>query len=83
MTDKMREGFEAWAKNEHALTETAWKAWQAATLAERERNARLCEENQVASSTHGPTKLAKWDGSFGGRHEGMTYAAAIRQGGDA
>jgi len=39
----MNEAFETWAKANHSLTESAWKAWQAATLAEREACAELCE----------------------------------------
>jgi len=43
-----RKAFEAWAgKRERASTTSAWdyafKAWQAATAAERERAATLCE----------------------------------------
>ena len=48
MTNRQREAFEAWAgKRESAPTTSAWdyafKAWQAATLAERERAAKVCD----------------------------------------
>lgn len=48
MTPKERKAFEAWAgKRERASTTSAWdyafKAWQAATAAERERAAKVCE----------------------------------------
>lgn len=51
-----RKAFEAWAgKRERASTTAAWdyafKAWQAATLAERERAAKVCED-----------EAAKWRG---------------------
>jgi ferric-dicitrate binding protein FerR (iron transport regulator) len=46
-TNRLRQEFEAWAgKRESAPTTSAWdyafKAWQAATLAEREACAKLC-----------------------------------------
>lgn len=33
MDEQMREKFEAWAKPNHALTESAWAAWQACAAA--------------------------------------------------
>ena len=47
-----RKAFEAWAgKRERASTTAAWdyafKAWQAATLAERERCAQVCEAVRI------------------------------------
>ena len=59
MTDPMREAFEDWfpkkdfgpngllmicAEYVYAPAATYWKVWQAATLAERERCARVCEK---------------------------------------
>ena len=60
MTD--REAFEAWAgKREKAATTSAWdyafRAWQAATAAERERCAKVCEEQAkryLACLTYAP-----------------------------
>lgn len=48
-----RKAFEQWAgKREKAPTTSAWdyafKAWQAATLAERERCAKVCERKRMA-----------------------------------
>ena len=56
-------------------------AWEAATLAEREACARLCEDNCAGYSygrdSQGPC-LTEFPKEGGGRHDGMTYAAAIR-----
>jgi hypothetical protein len=49
MTDKDREAFEAlFGKRDkyfstNVIWDSAWKAWQAATAAERERCAKVCE----------------------------------------
>ena len=71
MTPEERKAFEAWAgKRERASTTSAWdyafKAWQAATLAERERAAKVCDE------------IAETDGTGYGIAEDC--AAAIRKG---
>jgi hypothetical protein len=47
-TNRLRQEFEAWAgKRESAPTTSAWdyafKAWQEAALAERERCAKMCD----------------------------------------
>jgi hypothetical protein len=47
-TNRLRKEFEAWAgKRESAPTTSAWdyafKAWQSATLVERERCAKVCD----------------------------------------
>ena len=49
MTDKDREAYEAWMQDWYIRTPlinpTPAKVWQAATAIERERAARVCEEN--------------------------------------
>jgi len=60
MTDK--EAFEAWHggvyRGQHA--DIAWAAWQAATLAERERCAKVCEA-VVRRQSYGHAKAAAGD----------------------
>lgn len=81
-----RQAFEAWAQTQlistargnmrsyvHGDAELAWDAWQAATLAERERAAKVCEEQRIGID------------AFGGidHHVAITRdqcAAAIRKG---
>ena len=58
-----RKAFEAWAgKREKAPTTSAWdyafKAWQAATLAERERAAKVVEDHPEGSSYQLRPRLA-------------------------
>ena len=40
----MNDEFETWAKENHCLTESAWKAWQAATMIEREACAKWLDD---------------------------------------
>ena len=84
MTDKMRKTFEALATTilgdnpnwrESGDGELARQAWQAATLAERERCANLIEK----MTAHRRMVRAAINGV---KPEGCEYAAAIRLGGD-
>ena len=38
-----REAFEAWYRSRHPRYPAEWEAWQAATAAERERCAKICD----------------------------------------
>ena len=82
MTNQTRKNFEAWAKIKnyellksgggsylYIQANIAWKAWQAATLAERERCARVCEKRSMG--VREPEDV-----------EALDCAAEIRQGGD-
>ena len=69
--DKQREAFEAWAGNDFCFdlnldgsyevwrTDCAWQAWQAATLAERERCAKVCEEDAFVDQWKGLAEAAR------------------------
>ena len=54
MTTDTTKAFEAWAQDYYHGTQSviAKDAWQAATLVERERCARVCEELKDALSQH-------------------------------
>ncbi len=43
-----------------------------------EAAAKLCESNQVEKPSHGQYRLAPFDKETLARHDGITYAAAIR-----
>ena len=89
-----REAFEAWAKSEGLITDrhgvmstnsmcgVADKAWQAALAWAYEDAARFCESNcagiSYANGNQGPC-LTEFPKECGGRHDGMTYAEAIRE----
>ncbi len=61
------QAFEAWAKDKPLEVFWSWEAWKAATAAERERCAVLCESKAVTQGTR--------------RGILMTVADAIRTGG--
>ncbi len=74
--------FETWAKENHCLTESAWKAWQAATKTEREACAAICDENEhhynemAKSPTFTDNGRLLHEGMRGGAHN---CAADIRE----
>ena len=89
MTDKMRDDFEAYFSKKgfganglryvdgryiHAPAATQWDVWQAATLAERERCAKVCDGLVYALDNAGNHYKREATAS--------QCAAAIRQGGD-
>ena len=55
--------------------------WDAAQAEQREEDAKLCKENcagyEYSRDRQGPC-LTEFPKECGGRHDGMTYAAAIR-----
>ena len=90
MTDKTREAFEAWftanrgagmlgksetGNYEWVNTSDAWEVCQAATLAERERCALVCEGRVYALDHAGKQYRREWTAS--------QCAADIRKGGEA
>lgn len=46
-TVTQREAFEAWQLSRKPSYPAEWEAWQAATLAERERAAKVCERERM------------------------------------
>lgn len=71
-----REAFEAWAIRNTSIPsahEMAWSAWQAATMAERERCAGICEglAEVCEASANGAKKTA-------GMNMAMSCAMVIR-----
>ena len=92
MTEQIRDDFEVWAKLKnydllksgggsylYVQANIAWKAWQAATKAERERCAKVCEAwNTAHAKATGDCKISDCDMMSAVQD----CAAAIRQGGD-
>lgn len=78
------EMFEVDANGDYVLPTiyATFYGWQAATAIERERCAVVCDANQVAHNVNQGHFLVNWPTGSYGVHESMTYAAAIRQGGD-
>lgn len=67
---------------EESFAKDDWEEIAAAVAAAvKEEDARICEEN-IAGISYGRTSqgpcLSPCDKAGGGRHDGMTYAAAIR-----
>ena len=89
-TEAMRAAFEAWAGKQYGITLTRngknyngnvnddWAAWQAATAAERERAALVCEVLVERDADHGG-RFGGY-GTFMGSKTGPECAAAIRSG---
>lgn len=78
----MNAEFELWAKENHCLTESAWKAWQAATMVEREACAAVCDA--IAADADLMTKSDVLTDAGKMLHEGMwggasNSAAGIRE----
>ena len=79
MTD--REAFEAWDEAHRGEpTQTRWGAWQAATAAERERCAKVCEAyaiDQHALYKGKPPYTGKEPGRYSPYTEGMSDGADV------
>jgi len=78
--------FDEWFRSKQGLSYDsmflfARDAWDAAKAVEREECAKICEEN-CAGYSYGRDKqgpcLTEFPKESGGRHDGMTYADAIR-----